>query len=103
MEEYINQLIDIDDIAKGMINLVEKESINMDEMVENELEKQKSKIDATINMKLRLKKDDLDSQFKEFKDGLDIETNKKIEKIKQEYQNKKDEQVQKIVNNIINN
>ena len=57
MEEIINKLIDIDNMSKGMIDKIEKERLNIDELVEKELDKQRSKIDVTINMKLRVKKD----------------------------------------------
>lgn len=102
MEEIINKLIDIDNMSKGMIDKIEKERLNIDELVEKELDKQKSKIDVTINMKLRVKKDELDNNFKEFKANLDIETNKKIAQINQEYQNIKQKRVDNIVNSIIN-
>lgn len=103
MEEIINKLIDIDNMSKGIINKVEEKSLNIDELVENEIDKQKSAIDAIINMRLRIKKNELDNKFKEFKSNLDIETNKKIERINQEYQNIKQEKVEKIVKNIIDN
>lgn len=67
------------------------------------MDKQKSKIGAAINVKLKVKREGLDSKFKEFKSNLDIETNKKIEQINYEYQNFKKEKVEKIVTSIINN
>lgn len=103
MEEIINKLIDIDNMSKEIINEVEEKNLNIDELIENELDKQKSKIDAAINVKLKVKREGLDSKFKEFKSNLDIETNKKIEQINYEYQNLKKEKVEKIVTNIINN
>ena len=56
MEEIINKLIDIDNMSKRIINKVEEKNLNIDELVEKELEKQKSTIDSTINMKLKTKK-----------------------------------------------
>lgn len=103
MEEIINKLIDIDNMSKGIINKVEEKNLKIDELVENEIDKQKSAIDSSINMKLRIKKEELDKKFQEVKSNLDIETNKKIEQINQEYQNVKQEKVEKIVNNIIEN
>lgn len=103
MEEIINKLIDIDNMSKGIINKVEEKNLKIDELVENEIDKQKSSIDSSINMKLRIKKEELDKKFQEFKSNLDIETNKKIEQMNQEYQNIKQEKVEKIVNNIIDN
>lgn len=103
MEEIINKLIDIDNMSKGIINKVEEKNLNIDELIENELDKQKTKIDVAINVKLKVKREELDSKFKEFKSNLDTQTNKKIEQINYEYQNFKKKKVENIVTNIINN
>lgn len=103
MEEIINKLIDIDNMSKGIINKVEEKNLNIDELIENELDKQKTKIDVAINVKLKVKREELDSKFKKFKSNLDAQTNKKIEQINYEYQNFKKEKVENIVTNIINN
>ena len=46
MEEIINKLIDIDNMSKGIINKVEEKNLKIDELVENEIDKQKSAIDS---------------------------------------------------------
>ncbi len=101
MEEIINKLIDIDKMSKSIVNEQNIRKENIDDLIEMEIEKQKTQIDANFELKLKLKNEEISRRLEENKQRLLEKEKSEIEKIEKQYNDLKEQKINKIINEII--
>ena len=92
MKDTIDKLVDIDNQSRAVINKCEEKEENLDNYVTIELEKRK----AEINAKYKCDKD-----FSNKKEEIDENTKKVIQDIQNDYNEKKDEKINEMIEKIL--
>ena len=101
MEEIIKELIEIDSLAKSMVNKANKDAENADQISEQKIEEYKNKIDEELILDLNNKKERLDKDFETEKEKIINDTNYKLVQIDNNFQNNKAKLVDQLMKKII--
>lgn len=101
MEILINKLIDIDNMAKQIIGNEEEKENKLDEIMQKELNKEKAKITAKYNSKIKLKKESLDKTFLKEKEQIESSQKNEIDILKNNFNTFKKEKLKNLINEII--
>lgn len=102
MEEIINKLIEIDNESRNKIEVAERTKENIDEMIDEKLQKEKQKIDSLYSAKIRLKQDEYKTKLENEEVRVENETNNKILNINEKYLKNKENISEMIFKKIIN-
>ena len=81
MEKIIDKLIEIDNMAKSKVHSAESMRENMDEIIEERLEKEKQKINSLYKAKIDLREKELNEDLEKNRKIIENKMNIKIEKI----------------------
>jgi hypothetical protein len=102
VEEIINKLIEIDNESRNKIEVAERTKENIDEMIDEKLQKEKQKIDSLYSAKIRLKQDEYKTKLENEEVRVENETNNKILNINEKYLKNKENISEMIFKKIIN-
>lgn len=100
MDNYINNLMKIEEKANDIVKLTKEKKENIDELVENELNKQKDKIDVMYVSKLRFKQKETEEKLKLEQEKVEKNLNEELEKLKKQNEDKKQEKIEEVLKNI---
>ena len=98
MKDTIDKLVDIDNQSRAVINKCEEKEENLDNYVTIELEKRKAEKKETEE---RLEKQRADKDFSNKKEEIDENTKKVIQDIQNDYNEKKDEKINEMIEKIL--
>lgn len=101
MKETIEQLVGIDKKSRAIIDECEKKEENLDNYVTIVLEKRKAEINAKYKYKINFLKSETEKEFNNKKDEINEVTKKVIQDLQNEYNQKKDEKVNQIIEQIL--
>ena len=101
MKDTIDKLVDIDNQSRAIINKCEEKEENLDNYVTIELEKRKAEINAKYNYNINFLKSECDKDFSNKKEEIDENTKKVIQDIQNDYNEKKDEKINEMIEKIL--
>lgn len=101
MKDTIDKLVDIDNQSRAIINKCEEKKENLDNYVTIELEKRKAEINAKYKYKINFLKSECDKDFSNKKEEIDENTKKVIQDIQNDYNEKKDEKINEMIEKIL--
>ena len=103
MDEFLNEIVNIENKTKVIINDVESKKENIDDLIEEELSKEKNRIDVRYNTKIEFKEREIEKRVKEQNDKIENDLKMELERIQKKYNEKKQDMIDKILNNIYAN
>lgn len=101
MKDTIDKLVDIDNQSRAIINKCEEKEENLDNYVTIELEKRKAEINAKYKYKINFLESECDKDFSNKKEEIDENTKKVIQDIQNDYNEKKDEKINEMIEKIL--
>ena len=103
MEKIISKLIDIDNMAKQTVKTAEQIKKNMDEIIEEKLEKEKIKIENIYKAKLNIKEQEIQEKLNKNKETIENKLKANLNQIDELYKKNQQVLVNRIVSNILKN
>ena len=102
MEEIFNKIIEIDEKAKGIVNIEKEKKINLEEHIESELGIKKVVLDMEFKDEVENQKKKYNEKFQEAKEQIDDNVQKEMEELKNIYSIKENEIIRNIIDDIKN-
>lgn len=103
MEKIINKLIDIDNEARNRVEVAERTKENIDEMIEEKLQKEKHSLEVLYSEKIKAKQKQYNTMIENEKNRVSEITGKTLRDINDKYLNNKDNISENIIKKIIEN
>ena len=102
MEEIFNKIIEIDEKAKGIVNIEKEKKINLEEHIESEFGIKKVVLDMEFKDEVENQKKKYNEKFQESKEQIDDNVQKEMEELKNIYSIKENEIIRNIIDDIKN-
>ncbi len=102
MEEIFNKIIEIDEKAKGIVNIEKEKKINLEEHIESEFGIKKVVLDMEFKDEVENQKKKYNEKFQEAKEQIDDNVQKEMEELKNIYSIKENEIIRNIIDDIKN-
>ncbi len=96
MEEIFNKIIEIDEKAKGIVNIEKEKKINLEEHIESEFGIKKVVLDMEFKDEVENQKKKYNEKFQEAKEQIDDNVQKEMEELKNIYSIKENEIIRNI-------
>lgn len=101
MEDTINKIIELDNLAKSKISTVQEKKENIENYINERLKKEKETIDNQYAYKKKKLQEKYDIKFEEEKNILDEKQNRELTRIQEKYENEKQLILKKLLDSII--
>jgi len=85
LEEIFNKIIEIDEKAKGIVNIEKEKKINLEEHIESEFGIKKVVLDMEFKDEVENQKKKYNEKFQEAKEQIDDNVQKEMEELKNIY------------------
>jgi hypothetical protein len=102
LEEIFNKIIEIDEKAKGIVNIEKEKKINLEEHIESEFGIKKVVLDMEFKDEVENQKKKYNEKFQEAKEQIDDNVQKEMEELKNIYSIKENEIIRNIIDDIKN-